>query len=65
MEAPPDAAIVGHPQGDEVSQRAGQQPKAADVDRPRQQYRWGNIVKQQNGGRHVTDHLRETNRRQP
>ncbi len=65
MEAPPDAAIVGHPQGDEVSQRAGQQPKAADVDRPRQQRVRGNIVKQQNGGRHVTDHLRETNRRQP
>ncbi len=33
MEAPPDAPIAGHTQGDNIGQRARQQAKAAHVNR--------------------------------
>lgn len=65
MEAPPDAPIAGHTQGDNIGQRARQQAKAAHVNRPCEQYRRRDIVEQQNSRGHITDHLRQANSSKP
>ena len=65
MEAPPDPPIAGHAQGDDIGQRSWQQTKAAHVNRPGKQYRRRDIVEQQNGRGHITDHLRQADGGQP
>ena len=65
METPPDAAIAGHAQRNQVGQRTRQQAEPADVYRPGQQHRWWNVIEQQNGRRDVADKLRQANLGQP
>lgn len=65
MEAPPDATIIRHTQGDQVRQRSRQQAKTTDVNRPGEQRIGRHIVEQQNGRWHIADKLRQANRGQP
>ena len=61
MEAPPDATIVCHSQRNQIGQRAGQQAKSTDIDRPGQQRIRRHIIEQQNGRGHIADKLRQAN----